>query len=160
QPVNDADLEVLTALPSLTSLRLYRGRLTDAGMARLAALPQLTHLDLHDSPVTDAGVEALGRAPRLRSVDLIGTEITDSATGRLKDLLPYALIRVRPDQRSESDFEGAIWRVALLAMLIFVFGALWARLIAHSSWPFALRHRWVWRLPLVAAVTLIVAAGL
>src|SRR5262249_51814521 len=38
QPVNDADLEVLTALPSLTSLRLYRGRLTDAGMARLAAL--------------------------------------------------------------------------------------------------------------------------
>ena len=58
---NDAGMESLKGMTSLTKLYLRGTSITDAGIRNLAGLTNLTELDLADVAMTDAGLSALWR---------------------------------------------------------------------------------------------------
>jgi hypothetical protein len=68
----DADLEVVSGLPHVTSLSFSRGEcVTDGGIAFLKRLSELRRLDIA-APLTDAGLAHLGERPRLEYLSLSG----------------------------------------------------------------------------------------
>ena len=70
--ITDADLALLSSLPSLQSLILRGTAVTDAGLAHLRGMTQLTALDLRGTRVTGAGIQ------QLSSLGLTALHLTDT----------------------------------------------------------------------------------
>jgi hypothetical protein len=160
RPVRDEHLPLAGAFPTLRSVAVCQGQVTDAGMARLAALPGLEVLTVEHSPVTDAGLVHLGRMPRLRFVRLVDTAVTDAGVARLKEALPYALVwfeRPGEQPRWTPQPSGFPLLVAGGAVLLGVGASL---LLRRCPWGPVRRRRWVWKFPVVVAAVLVPGAGL
>src|SRR5262249_20192226 len=94
RPIMDENLDLCKAFPSLRSLTVTQGAITDAGLTRLAVLTRLRRLYIGRSPITNAGLKELEKLPRLHVIELSDTGVTDSGAAKLKETLPYALILV------------------------------------------------------------------
>jgi Leucine-rich repeat (LRR) protein len=70
-------------LAKVTSLSLFRTRITDAGLKEIAKLQQLTNLTLSDTQITDAGLKEVAKVQKLTVLGLHETNITDAG---LKDI--------------------------------------------------------------------------
>jgi Leucine-rich repeat (LRR) protein len=106
--IEDDDLDLLVAFPSIRELNLKLASVTDNGIARLAAgLPHLQTLNLEETAVTSSGLHPLsrlkdlralqlsanllddeamrvfGQLPKLENVSLYGTQVTDQGFGYL-----------------------------------------------------------------------------
>lgn len=107
--LDDADLELLTALPHLRWIKLPSsvgdegaasiGRcqaleivnlpaavFSDAGLAQLAELDRLELLRFSSPNVTDAGLKELARLPRLKFLHLIDVPMTDAGLQHVADV--------------------------------------------------------------------------
>ena len=74
--MTDADIEPLTRLAALHSLRLAGecSGLTDMGCRSLSGLTSLHHLMIDNAPITDAGLTSLAKLPHLTTLSLNGSE--------------------------------------------------------------------------------------
>jgi Leucine-rich repeat (LRR) protein len=73
----DSTLAFLSNVPSLESLDIGYGQVTDVGLAQLTA-PNLKELAIGGNKLTDNGIQALRRMTALISLDLSGAQRTDS----------------------------------------------------------------------------------
>src|SRR5262249_4533586 len=107
RPIMDENLDLCKAFPSLRSLTVAQGTITNAGLTRLAALNPLQRLYIRRSPITDAGLKDLERLPHLYVIELGDTEVTDAGAAKLKETLPYALILVeRQGEHKAGEKQG------------------------------------------------------
>ena len=82
-------LELLAAMPRLTSLSFDHNSVTDEVLTRhLTELPRVHALLLQDNPLTDGCVDTIAKLPALRTVDIHGTRITPDGVDRLHRLRP------------------------------------------------------------------------
>lgn len=82
--VQNADLEVIGQLTSLTRLNLANNELTDEGVRHLLGIGELNYLNLYGTQVSDASLSVLKNLPKLRSLYLWQTEVTDAGVAALK----------------------------------------------------------------------------
>jgi hypothetical protein len=159
QPIRDADLKLLEALPKLKWLLILEGRITDAGLAILATLPNLEYLSIRNSPITDAGTESLVGRHHLRTVEFVATQVTSAGTARLKDGLPYALIRVKQQVEvgREHNIPVCVYVVPALILLV-GFGL--AIGLLRSKCERIQQRRWVSKGAVVATAVAMVGAAL
>ena len=85
------DLSHLSGLANLRRLDLSQLRVSDIGP--LGSLTRLVYLDLRDNSITDAGLDHLKGLTSLRDLYLDGTQVTNAGVKKLKEALPYCIIR-------------------------------------------------------------------
>jgi len=85
-----ADIQVLSSLPNLRGLYLYKCPITDGALLSLTSRrPNIEALSLIGcTSVTDRGIRDLYDMPSLRYVGLTGTQVTEQAVNRLRKALP------------------------------------------------------------------------
>ncbi len=89
EPVTDADIEGLEAVPWIKFLDLRKHPITDKGIEHILKVRELQHLNLGGTKVSDAGVIRLAALPDLESVSLHRTDVTKEGVAALR--------RARPD---------------------------------------------------------------
>lgn len=78
-PVSDADLQVLTTVPSEIKILLLDGTtISDSGVLHLAGLSGLQGLSLSETSVTDRSLKVIGKLTNLVGLYLTGTKVTDA----------------------------------------------------------------------------------
>ncbi|REJ90159.1 MAG: hypothetical protein DWQ34_17915 [Planctomycetota bacterium] len=82
-PIDDAGMEQIAPVKSLTVLNLPAAEFSDAGLAHAAQLPRLELLRFHSPHVTDAGLEHVSRMTSLRFLHLIDVPVTDAGITHL-----------------------------------------------------------------------------
>lgn len=86
-PVTDDDLQQLSNLPKLTSIRLNETQITDAGLETIGRLNNLTNLDLRGCGVSNTGIAHLVGLSKLRALRLSGESgVTSVDDGALADI--------------------------------------------------------------------------
>jgi hypothetical protein len=86
EPVTDAGLKELAALPGLETLRLDQTAVTDEGLKAVGTLQGLRELDLQSTAVTDAGLKELAGLKGLQILVLYDTKVTDAGLKHLRAL--------------------------------------------------------------------------
>jgi Leucine-rich repeat (LRR) protein len=84
--IDDAGLDILQTLPTLSSLDLRGSRITDAGLGAVSQMPSLTKLIISETSVTDMGIKRLAACRSLRSVWLDNTKVTGHGVESLLQL--------------------------------------------------------------------------
>ncbi|SFJ57062.1 leucine-rich repeat domain-containing protein [Planctomicrobium piriforme] len=83
----NADNDVLQALivkmPSLQTISLENGRVTDAGLAGIEKLPDLNRVVFTNCPITDEGAKIMLRIPSLLGYDVNGTFVSETMANEL-----------------------------------------------------------------------------
>ncbi|MBT4724988.1 MAG: hypothetical protein HOB29_08460, partial [Planctomycetaceae bacterium] len=86
-PATDDDLQQLSKLSKLTSVRLNETQITDAGLETIGLLSNLTNLDLRGCGVSNTGMEHLVGLSKLRALRLSGESgVTTVDDGALADI--------------------------------------------------------------------------
>lgn len=87
EQLSDESLKVLSRIPKLTGLHLYRlPRVTNAGLVAFAGHPTLEHLTLEKTGVTRDGIKAVAKLPAIAALDID----TEDPNAWLADLTPLA----------------------------------------------------------------------
>ncbi|CAN0208845.1 unnamed protein product [Pylaiella littoralis] len=96
----------LTRLPSLTSLEVCSGRLTDRGLYHLSRVKSLTRLNVSQNlGVTAAGVRHVGTLTGLRALNLSSCSVTPASLDSLTDLVHLESLSVYGCRLEMSDLE-------------------------------------------------------
>jgi Leucine-rich repeat (LRR) protein len=86
-PATDDDLQQLSKLSKLTSVRLNETQITDAGLETIGLLSNLTNLDLRGCGVSNTGIKHLVGLSKLRALRLSGESgVTTVDDGALADI--------------------------------------------------------------------------
>ena len=103
--VKDADLALLSSLPSLESIDLSLTRITDIGLEHLKPLTKVRHLVLdHAEYFTDNGI-AHFKAWRLETLNLRGTKVTSRVFDHIKTLTTLRTLDISHTEVTDSGFE-------------------------------------------------------
>ncbi len=86
--ITDQDLQNLTSLTELTSLKLYGTKITDEGLSQLVALTNLEELDLTNTNITDSGLKVLTQITTLRKLHHHATATTQKGLKEFHTALP------------------------------------------------------------------------
>ncbi len=88
---DDSLVAALLSLPSLASLAVGCGPITDAAI--LASSPaSLEELSLGCAPITDAALERLATWPALVQLELTGTQVTEAGLARFRERRPEVVL--------------------------------------------------------------------
>lgn len=94
-PLGDADLEKLSALPSLKSLNISGTKVSDQGLAYLPRMKLLEDLVLYGcSGITDEGLQHLLSMKQLKNIWLQRTRVTPAGSEALKAAIPGIKIHI------------------------------------------------------------------
>ncbi|CAN0159865.1 unnamed protein product [Ascophyllum nodosum] len=98
--------EGLSWLPSLTSLEICSGRLTDRGLLHLSRVRTLTRLNVSQNQgITAAGLRYIGSMTRLRELNLSSCSITPASLDSLAGLVKLESLAVFGCRLGVSDLE-------------------------------------------------------
>lgn len=92
--ITDDALELVQAFPSLKSLSVWHGNITEAGLAHIGRMVQLEHLHFEQSPVSDAGFAHLGQLTQLQSLEILEASFTDAGLAHLRHCTKLTHLRL------------------------------------------------------------------
>jgi uncharacterized protein (TIGR03067 family) len=89
---NDENLRLISQLPEVERVMVYKGKITVDGLAALAALPKLRYLQMYATEVPAAAFAVLPKLKQLKSLSLGNYAVTDeviSYAGQIKGLKSF-----------------------------------------------------------------------
>lgn len=101
--VSDAGLLELESLRLASVLLGRNDAITKAGMARMADWTSLRNVSLYDGSLTDADLESLHGLTQLKTVNLIGKTVSTRAVDRLRSALPECEVKVHVSEVLETQ---------------------------------------------------------
>jgi hypothetical protein len=90
----DNQLAIISALQTLSHLRLENNPITDAGVSRLLVLKKLSYLNLFGTKISDRGLASLGALEELRKVYVWQTTVTDAGVAAFRASHTEVLVNV------------------------------------------------------------------